>query len=244
MSASGKTANRRGFLVLGGAALILGGTPALWRRLRPAPGAAPHPHVPGFFQLEQGAVSGAFDPLIGLNDGPSVTPATITDPCKALFRTPAQGRVPVAFFTDINCPYCRVMEPWIRDLDPARVAVTWHDLPLLGEASVAAARAIAAAELQGQDDAMRTRLHRTRFQPEPAYLTALSESLSLDAPHLLADMERPEVTARVANSLGLAGLFGIYGTPALVVGNTLAIGNRDKAGIDTLIANADPGTCS
>ncbi|WP_193141135.1 MULTISPECIES: DsbA family protein [unclassified Meridianimarinicoccus] len=236
--------NRRGFLALGGAVALLAGAPALWRVFAPSLSAPPHPSVPGFFQLEQAAVTGAFDPLVGLQDGPRIEAAEIPDICAALFRTPRDGRVPLAFFTDINCTYCRTMEPWITALDPATVALTVHDLPLLGAGSVAAARAILAAEYQGASSAMRTRLHRTRFQPDPAYLTALAEGLGLDAPRLLQDMDRPEVTARIATSLGLAARFQIPGTPALVVGSVLAVGNRSKAEVQALIDQADIGVCT
>ncbi|MEV8467846.1 DsbA family protein [Fluviibacterium sp. DFM31] len=244
MTTSKIPSNRRGFLALGGAVALLAGAPALWRVFAPGLSAPPHPSVPGFFQLEQGAVTGAFDPLVGLQDGPRIAPAEITDLCAALFRAPLEGRVPLAYFTDINCPFCRTMEPWITALDPATVAVTVHDLPLLGAASVAAARAIVAAEYQGAASKMRSRLHRTRFQPDPPYLTALAEGLGLDAPRLLQDMERPEVTARIATSLGLAARFQIPGTPALVVGSVLAVGNRSKAEVQSLIDQAETGVCT
>ena len=97
------------------------------------------------------------------------------------------------------------------------------------------ARAVAAAELQGKAPEMRTRLHRTRLVPDPEFLRALAEGMALDPDRLLADMASAPVTARIAQTLGLANGFGIPGTPALVVGDLLAIG-RDAVDLTLGIA--------
>lgn len=240
-----RRSNRRGFLVLATSAAGLIALPRVWTWLRPLPGAAPHPDVPGFYLLDAGPVTGSADPFIGLDaPGNRIPAARIDAPCTALFDQPVPaGRVPVAFFTDINCSYCRDMEPRIAALPADKVAVTWHDLPLLGPSSVAGARAIVAAALQGEGKgaALRHRITRSRVQPDPSYLAALAEAAGLNADRLLADMNGPEVTAKLSTTLGLAALFGIYGTPALVVGRTLAVGARPMAQIDTMIAETPPG---
>lgn len=241
--------SRRGYLLLGGAAAAIALLPKLWGALRPLPPATPHPTVAGFSLVDAGPVSGGIDPLIGLaapeaSAADSIAPADIGhDVCAALFDAPTPGDgVPVAVFTDINCPYCRQMQRWLVEVPPAEAAITWHDLPLLGDASVAAARAIGAAGLQGAGPLMRERLHRTRFAPDPAFLTALAESIGLDAPRLLADMRSPAVEARIARSLGLAELFGLPGTPALVVGGAVAVGRREEAEFRDLLGAARDGT--
>lgn len=238
-----RRSNRRGILVLAGSAAGLIALPRLWARLRPLPGATPHPDVPGFYVLDAGPVTSSADPFIGLDaPGDTIPAARIDAPCAALFAQPIPaGRVPVAFFTDINCSYCREMEPHIAALPADKAAVTWHDLPLLGPASVIGARAIAAASLQGMGAALRQRMTRSRVQPDPSYLATLAEAAGLDADRLLADMNGPEVTAQLSTTMGLAALFGIYGTPALVVGRTLAIGARPMAQIEAMIAETPPG---
>lgn len=233
--------NRRGLLALGAGAALIAGLPRLWGLMAPAPATTPHPDLPGFRVLEAGSISGRIDPFAGIADPDldRIRAVVPRDLCAALFQTPRlPGAVQVAFFTDINCPYCRIMEGWIAKLPPTLAAVTWHDLPLLGPGSVAGARAIGAARLQGAEPALRARLHRTRFQPDAAYLTGLAGSLGIDAPRLLADMHSPEVESRIAESLGLASLFGIPGTPALVVGDTLAVGALSQTDFDDLLAQA------
>ncbi|OSP56402.1 DsbA family protein [Pseudoruegeria sp. SK021] len=233
--------NRRGVLALAAGAAFIVGLPQIWSRLKPAPRAQPHPTLPGFLVLDAGPISGGFDPFAGLIDpnADRILARQPQDVCTALFQTPLRpGAVPVAFFTDINCPYCREMENWLAGLSPDQVAVTWHDLPLLGPSSLAGARAIGAAKRQGAEAALRARLHRTRFQPDAAYLTALADGLGLDAPQMLADLTAPTVETRIAESLGLADAFGIAGTPALVVGRTLAVGNRTQQAFDSLVSDA------
>lgn len=233
--------NRRGLLALGAGAALIAGLPRLWALMAPSTATVPHPDLPGFRILEAGSISGRIDPFAGIADPDLDKISTVLpqDLCAALFQTPRlPGAVQVAFFTDINCPYCRIMEGWIAKLPPTVAAVTWHDLPLLGPGSVAGARAIGAARLQGAEPALRARLHRTRFQPDAAYLTNLAGSLGVDAPRLLTDMQSPAIEARISESLGLATLFGIPGTPALVVGDTLAVGALAQKDFDDLLAQA------
>lgn len=185
-----------------------------------------------------GPITARLDPFIGIPDPDRIIPADISgdDVCTSLFPAPrSSSAVPVAVFTDVNCPYCRPMENWLADIDASVAAVSWHQLPLLGAESRDAARAIVAAEAQGAGAAMRTRLHRTRFAPEPAFLRQLAVGMDLDADKLLTDMARPRTDAEIAQNLGLAGLFGIAGTPAVVVGRTLVVGALTRPEFDALV---------
>lgn len=210
--------------------------------MAPAPPGTPIPGLPGFVRLDDSPVSGGNDPFAGL-DAPdpdaisaAAMPAAGPALCAALFRDGiAAGTVPMAFFTDINCPFCRAMERWLPTVGADRASLTWHDLPLLGAASRSAARAVAAASLQGAGDAMRARLHRARLVPTPDYIRGLADGIGLDADRLVADMAGPAVTARIAQSLGLFHGFRAAGTPSLVVGGTLAVGQRSEAFVSTLI---------
>lgn len=238
--------NRRGFLILGAAAAVIFGAPSLPRLWQRGPALSPHPSAPGFRQAGAAEISGAVNPFAGIDTpGPgAIAPAPVPDICAALYRDGStSGRAQAAFFTDIACPFCRAMEPWIAALPPDVVEVTWHDLPLLGPPSIAAARAIAAAGRQGRASEMRARLTRTRFQPGEAYLTALAGSLDLDPARLIDDMASPEVEARVAETLGLAEVLRLPGTPAFATGDIVAVGRRDRGEIDALIAAAGPPPC-
>jgi protein-disulfide isomerase len=236
------TRNRRGLLVFAAAGAAAVAAPRIWTAFAPPPPGTPIPGLPGFVRLDDSPVSGSVDPFAGLDApdpdaiAPARMPAAGPDLCAALFRDGiAPGTVPIAFFTDINCPFCRAMERWLPDMGGARASLTWHDLPLLGPASRAAAQAVAAAHLQGAGNAMRARLHRARLQPTPDYIRSLADGIGLDADRLVADMAGPAVTARLAESLGLFHGFRAAGTPTLIVGGTLAVGQRSETFTEGLI---------
>lgn len=197
--------------------------------------------APGFRGLEGGAVSLGGDPFIGLTSpgvDPGPPPLGMAALCGVLFGpapVPA-GTVPVAYFTDYNCPYCREFSGRLRDRAAAGTPITWHELPLLGASSEAAARAALAAGRQGAYPAFHARLMRAAFQPTPAYVAELAAGLGLDPDRLLADMEGPAVTRALTDSRRAANRLGIGATPALVVGRTVVTGIIPEARLDALLA--------
>ncbi|MCA8878406.1 MAG: DsbA family protein [Rhodobacteraceae bacterium] len=235
---------RQAVIALGVGIMVVAGLPRVVETLRTNPKLRPDPDVPGFRRLENGAITPSL-PLagIGANDA-GIMPAPLTDLCHALFDAPRDpDRLPIAVFTDVNCPYCRLMEPWLAGLSPDTVALTWHDLPLLGAGSTAAARAIAAAEAQDAGPAMRDRLHRTRFLADTAYVEAIASGLGLDPVRLLSDMDSATTDDRIARTLGLAMRLGLPGTPALVVGDIIAVGALSRSDLAALIRAAHPPEC-
>ncbi len=243
---------RRNLLVLAGIAGVL----ALAQRFDLSGALLPAPDLnfsdlkepPGFRTLPRGAVSLAGAVFAGL-DGPAsedlrqARAAVAADACAALFDSAAPGRVPVAYFYDYQCPICRRLSPRLRDL--SGVTLTWHDLASLGPASELAARAAIAAREQGAFDTFHDRMMRAAFQPTEGYITELAESAGIDAGRLIADMQGPAVIERLNRSRAVAGLFGMAGTPGLVIGRTLVIGDVDDATLTRLVAleSADPGPC-
>ena len=115
------------------------------------------------------------------------------------------------------------------------ISVTWHELPLLGPGSVTGAKAALAARAQGRYLDMHNRLMKSQFRINSAYIEAISEDMTLNTPRLLADMKGPDVAAQLSQSAALARMFGIPGTPALVVGKTLVLGAISRAQLRRLI---------
>ena len=244
MSGSRRSLILGGLALAGGYAALRHGPPALRSRLA---GLAfvPLERPAGFRRVAGGAVSaGGFDPFVGLDGSgaaPSVPAASAPDDlCAALFPdwSGAAGVVPVASFSDYNCAICRITTRRLAGLGAVAdgtAQVTWHELPILGETSVLAARAALAADRQGAYAAFHERLLRSPFQPTPAYLDALAEDLGLDRARLAADMAGEAVTGRIARSLALRRLFGFAGTPAIVVGRTVVEGDVDETTLARLV---------
>lgn len=195
-----------------------------------------------------------FDPIPGLPGFRRVagTPAAPQDtatalrewswsglsPCDLLHTAPrAAGDVPIAYFSDYNCGFCRQLSPRLARLSQtADLSVTWHELPLLGPASIRAARAALAARNQGAHAAFHARLMDRAIAPTPATLRDLARQERLDPDRLIADMQAPGVTRQLAITADLARRFGFFGTPALVVGRTATLGAISEVRLENLIA--------
>lgn len=192
----------------------------------------------GYRFLKTGPVSlGGGVPLFGLDGAPDTglieaREAVAQDLPGALFE-PADGAVPIAYFFDYQCPICRRLSPRLLALEG--VSISWHDLASLGKASETAARAAIAARAQGAYDAFHKRLMRARFQATDAYVATLSDSIGIDRAQFLADMNSPQTLARMWQSRALADVFGMAGTPGLVIGKSVIVGDISTRDLMTVI---------
>lgn len=164
--------------------------------------------------------------------------AVRADPCTALFGSQTDQRLPIAFFSDYNCPNCRVLDAILLDYDaanPGTIRIIRHELPLLGATSIVASQAVLAAGLQGGYQAMHNRLMRTRLVTDLDFVVAIAESAGLDGQRLVADMQTPQVASTLDNSKAVASVFGFYGTPSTVIGRTVFMGAIPAADVVQII---------
>lgn len=153
--------------------------------------------------------------------------AVRADPCAALFGPQTDPRLPIAFFSDFNCPNCRVLDAILLAFDaahPNTIRIIRHELPLLGAASTIASQAVLAADRQGGYTAMRDRMMRTRMVTDLNLVTAIAEQVGLDGKRLVADMKSPEIANALEMAKAIAAVFGFYGTPSTVIGRTVFLG--------------------
>ncbi len=210
--------------------------------------------LPGWRMLEFDGISSpvagvAGAAFLGLGDNrEQIEPMPAARLCATLFD-PKDGKVPVASFSDFFCPYCRVQTPRLArrsDRSDTKIAVKWHELPLLGPTSEIAARAALAAGLQGGYPEFQSRLLESPFRPTPQYLAEIAGSADLRAGQMLLDMDGQVVASRLRRTRAAALTLGIYGTPALIVGRTLVMGRISESDLDRLIAleaEAGPVEC-
>jgi len=176
--------------------------------------------------------------------------AVRADPCKALFGQQTDSRLPVAFFSDFNCPNCRVLDAILLDYDaanPGTIRIIRHELPLLGAASTIASQAVLAADRQGGYQAMHDRLMRTRMVTDLKFVVAIADAAGLDGQRLVADMRTPEIASALEMSKAIASVFGFYGTPSTVIGHSVFMGAIPAADVAQIIEaelEALPMACS
>ncbi|CUH38565.1 Protein-disulfide isomerase [Jannaschia seosinensis] len=243
--------SRRDFLVLGavlsgGYLAVRTGVSLLQREVELA--FDPIGRPAGFRRMAGGATSGGgFDPFVGLGAAtddrpdPAAVAAVEADLCASLFNgwTRDSGVVPIASFSDYNCPICRVTTRRLAEADAVldgTARITWHELPILGETSHLAARAALAADRQGAYMAFHKRLMGNPFRANQAYIDAIAGDLGLDRERFVADMKGSEVASRIARSLALREIFAFPGTPAIVVGRTVIEGDVSEAMFARVIA--------
>ncbi len=150
-----------------------------------------------------------------------------------------QGDVTVVEFFDYQCAYCRRVMPSLRaQLDEdQKLRVVFKDFPILGEASVTAARAALAARKQDRYAPFHFALMGASDLSLEGIM-AVAKSVGLDTQRLAADMNAPEVEAQIQANYALARTLGIEGTPAFVIGDELIPGALDKTRLTELIDQA------
>ena len=181
-------------------------------------------------------VSGADLMTIGLEQGPDALPGDALD--AVVHRDRIDGAVPVAVFSDFFCPYCRglIGRLGARTTSP-RIAISWHELPLLGPQSVLVARAAEAAALQGGYAAFYRQMLADGFRPSPAWIARVAEAAGLDGARVRRDMDGDAVAARLLASARAARTLGFIGTPGLAVGRSAVLGALGTDQMEDLISD-------
>lgn len=234
--------------ILGGATLVgiaaYFGYPAMRDALAPELSFEPLQSPQGFRRLtNDGQSSSGFDMFVGLDSGAdqaldAAVRRVESRICATVFRRyeSGKGTVPVASFSDYNCPFCRVLTERLgRIEEKGAIDVTWHELPLLGEPSLIAAKGALAADQQGAYLTFHRALMNSRFQTTPDYLANLAGRLDIDVEQMILDMESERVSELIYESRALARIFGFIGTPAIIVGRTVIQGEISELNLMRLI---------
>ena len=147
------------------------------------------------------------------------------------------AKVTVVEFSDVRCPYCRRMIPTLAQLLKANqdVRIIYKDMPVLGPASVLGARAELAAQRQGGYDKLHLALMSGTNQITEDVIKAAAVNAGLNWTRLKADMDRPDIQARITANLALAHQLELQGTPAYVIGNVLLPGAVELADLQAAV---------
>jgi protein-disulfide isomerase len=161
------------------------------------------------------------------------------DPASPVSGDPA-GEVTVVEFFDYRCGFCQRAAGSVTQLqkDDARVRIVYKDFPILGVASVQAAKAALASRSQGQHQAFHEALFAANGELTKEQILQIAKGVGLDTQKLVADMDNPEWVALIERNRALARALGITGTPAFVVGTELVPGTIDLTTLKELVAQA------
>lgn len=142
--------------------------------------------------------------------------ALIEEPFHSSWDGAETPEVTLVEYYDYACGFCRQAKPDIDRLlqeDPG-LRVVYRELPVLGPASVAAARASLAASKAGKYDEFHESLWASGGISEEGLNAAMAAAgIGMDA------LEDPEIDAEINRNMEIAGLLGATGTPLFVIGD-------------------------
>jgi protein-disulfide isomerase len=163
----------------------------------------------------------------------------IRDPASPVGGNP-NGNVTLVEFFDYQCGYCKRVEGEIAKLlraDP-EVRLVYKELPILGPASVVAAKAALAAHRQDKYAEVHAALMGTVERLTEDGIFAMAAAAGADVARLKQDMQDPAIVEALDRTRKLADALGVRGTPAFVAGAELYPGAGDLAALQGLIARA------
>lgn len=137
-----------------------------------------------------------------------------------------EGDVTLVEYFDYNCPYCRQALPDLMRLleeDP-NLRVVLKEFPVLSEGSVQAAKLAMAAVEQGKYMEYHKALYEVRGQVDGVRALRVAEQIGLNVDQLKTQAGSELFSRTLSETLQLATLFGINGTPSYIIGDRLVVG--------------------
>ena len=154
----------------------------------------------------------------------------------------ADGDITIVEYFDYNCPYCRKLEPELRQVvqDDGKVRLVLKDWPILGPVSVVAARMALASKFQDKYLQAHEALIGVNSKLTEPRIRELLAGAGIDVDRLNNDLvtNAKAIDAIVARNNDQATAFGFKGTPSFIVGKFRVPGILTMAEFDQVIADA------
>lgn len=159
--------------------------------------------------------------------------------------SPAVGaenpKVTVVEFYDYRCGYCRKVSPTLEAVlaENDDVRVVYKEYPVLGQASVDAAKVSAAVTVVAKDKWLA--FHKAMLQRSVStteQMLALAESQGIDSAKVKEAMEGDEVRKYIQETNELGSILGVRGTPAFFINGQLFPGAMSKEQFNANIKDA------
>ena len=155
-----------------------------------------------------------------------------------------KGDATIVEFFDYRCPYCKEIEPTLDALllEDRRLRIVYKEFPILGEASIYAARAALASRSQGKYPAFHRAMMAQKGDITDETVLKVAASVGLDLKKLKAEMDAPAIDRIIKGNYALAEALHIQGTPGLIVGDEMIPGAVDPDTLRKDIAAARKGS--
>jgi protein-disulfide isomerase len=147
--------------------------------------------------------------------------AVLRDPDNPVLGNP-DGDIAIVEWFDYNCPYCRKLEPELRQVvqDDGKVRLVLKDWPILGPVSVVAARMALACKYQGKYVQAHDALFGVSSRLTEPRISELLKEAGIDVDRAKHDLEAngKAIDAMLARNNAQAEGLNFRGTPSFIVG--------------------------
>lgn len=152
------------------------------------------------------------------------------------------GDITIVEWFDYNCPYCRKIEPELRQVvqDDGKVRLVLKDWPILGPVSKVAARLALAAKYQDKFLPAHEAMIGVNSKLTEPRLRELLSGAGIDMDRLDRDLSSNAgaIDAILARNNDQAEAFGFRGTPSFIVGKFRVPGILSMKEFEMVIADA------
>jgi protein-disulfide isomerase len=154
----------------------------------------------------------------------------------------AAGDITIVEYFDYQCPYCRKLEPELRQVvqDDGKVRLVLKDWPILGPVSVTAARMALASKYQDKFIQAHDALIGVNSKLTEPRIRELLAGAGIDVDRLDRDLaaNATAIDAILARNNNQATAFDFRGTPSFIVGKFRVPGVLTMAQFGQAIADA------
>jgi len=154
----------------------------------------------------------------------------------------AAGDISVVEYFDYQCPYCRKVEPELRQVvdEDGKVRLVWKDWPILGPMSVTASRMALASRYQDKFIQAHDALIAVNSKLTESRIREALSGGGVDVDRLDRDLadKASAIDATLARNNDQAAAFEFRGTPSFIVGKFRVPGVLTMAQFGQAIADA------
>jgi protein-disulfide isomerase len=154
----------------------------------------------------------------------------------------AEGDITIVEYFDYQCPYCRKIEPELRQVvqNDGKIRLVLKDWPILGSVSVIAARMVLASKFQDKYVPAHEALIGVNSKLTEPRIRELLAGAGIDVDRLNRDLatNAKAIDAILARNSDQATAFGFKGTPSFIVGKFRVPGILTMAEFERVVADA------
>jgi protein-disulfide isomerase len=154
----------------------------------------------------------------------------------------AEGDITIVEYFDYQCPYCRKIEPELRQVvqDDGKIRLVLKDWPILGPVSVIAARMALASKFQDKYVQAHEALIGVNSKLTEPRIRELLAGAGIDVDRLNRDLatNAKAIDVILVRNNDQAAAFGFKGTPSFIVGKFRVPGILTMAEFERVVADA------